>query len=75
MYPSFPPLVFKGDAVRPSMPKLFATKVVLCAEVFSQFHATQEFCFEGSCCHCEMEVDGGAVEVQYTSWLSIHVPD
>ncbi|KAL2610443.1 hypothetical protein R1flu_029016 [Riccia fluitans] len=24
-----------------------------------------EFCFEGSCCLCEMEVQGGAVEVGY----------
>lgn len=29
-----------------------------CAEIF-----TQDFCFEGSCCHCEMEVNGGAAEV------------
>lgn len=27
----------------------------------------QDFCFEGSCCHCEMEVHGGAEEVQYLS--------
>ncbi|OAE29243.1 hypothetical protein AXG93_3825s1130 [Marchantia polymorpha subsp. ruderalis] len=25
----------------------------------------QEFCFEGSCCHCEMEIPGGAAEVGY----------
>ena len=24
----------------------------------------QEFCFEGTCCHCEMEVKGGATEVR-----------
>jgi hypothetical protein len=29
-----------------------------CAGIF-----TQDFCFEGSCCHCEMEVNGGAAEV------------
>lgn len=26
---------------------------------------TTDFCYEGTCCHCEMEVEGGAPEVGY----------
>eukprot|EP00270_Netrium_digitus_P021389 TRINITY_DN9130_c0_g1_i1.p1 TRINITY_DN9130_c0_g1~~TRINITY_DN9130_c0_g1_i1.p1 ORF type:complete len:203 (-),score=24.13 TRINITY_DN9130_c0_g1_i1:109-687(-) len=25
----------------------------------------QDFCYEGTCCHCEMDVEGGATEVGY----------
>jgi len=35
------------------------------AEQCGAMAVTDDFCFEGSCCHCEMEVNGGAVEVGY----------
>ncbi|KAG0557667.1 hypothetical protein KC19_11G148000 [Ceratodon purpureus] len=35
------------------------------AEQCGAMVVTDDFCFEGSCCHCEMEVNGGAAEVGY----------
>ena len=31
----------------------------------------QDFCFEGACCHCEMEVLGGATEVRFYKLLQV----
>lgn len=33
------------------------------AERYEVLIPTPDFCFEGSCCHCEMEIVGGAFEV------------
>ncbi|CAI5527641.1 unnamed protein product [Closterium sp. Naga37s-1] len=35
------------------------------AERCGAMKASEEFCFEGTCCHCEMEVEGGASEAGY----------
>ncbi|CAI5993173.1 unnamed protein product [Closterium sp. NIES-64] len=35
------------------------------AERCGAMKPSEEFCFEGTCCHCEMEVEGGASEAGY----------
>jgi hypothetical protein len=45
------------------LPALKCYRLKLLSSVAVAGSPFQDFCFEGSCYHCEMEVEGGAYEV------------